>query len=94
VDKVTIREALEPGDPVDAPSTPHLPWDDDEHRAMACRTCGLPRVFRRRKIHHSFHFILAMGTVGAWLPVWGVITVLQCFKPWTCTVCGAQQRDN
>ena len=69
------------------------PWDSQERATMLCRDCQLPRVFRRRKIHHSFHFMLALGTLGFWLPVWGVLIVLQWLKPWTCTVCGVHQRN-
>jgi hypothetical protein len=69
------------------------PWDSQERATMLCRDCQLPRVFRRRKIHHSFHFMLALGTLGLWLPVWGVLIVLQLLQPWTCTVCGIHQRN-
>ena len=59
---------------------------------MACRRCELPRVFRRRRIRHALHFALALGTLGAWLPVWGLMIALQRLKPWSCTVCGRHQR--
>jgi hypothetical protein len=58
---------------------------------MLCRRCKLPRVFRRRRIRHPLHFLLAIGTLGAWLPVWGVINLMQYLKPWSCTVCGKHQ---
>jgi hypothetical protein len=69
------------------------PWDTQERATMLRRVCHLPRVFRRRKIHHSFHFMLALGTLGLWLPVWGILIILQLLKPWTCTVCSVHQRN-
>jgi hypothetical protein len=38
--------------------------------------------------------LLAIGTLGGWLPVWGIIILLQALKPWNCTVCGVHQRHN
>lgn len=69
------------------------PWDDQERRTMLCRRCHLPRVFERRKTRHSFHFMLALGTLGLWLPVWGTVIILQLLKPWKCTACGIHQRN-
>jgi hypothetical protein len=69
-------------------------WIGDEYRALSCQRCGLPRVFRRRRVRHSLHFMLALATVGLWLPVWGLIIILQGFNPWVCTVCGVHQRRN
>ena len=86
------REAPMGGEAVEAGNSPSLLWNDHEHRALSCRKCGLPRVFRRRKIRHSIHFMLALGSVGLWLPVWGVMIILGMVRPWTCTVCGGHQR--
>ena len=91
MDRDTIPETPVGGE---ADRPPHIPWDDDEHRTLWCRACGLPRVFRRRRIRHSVHFMLALGTVGLWLPVWGIVIILQALKPWTCTACGVHQRHN
>lgn len=71
-----------------------LPWEDHERRTLLCHRCHLPRVFRRRKTRHSLHFILALGTIGLWLPVWGVAILMQILRPWTCTACGSHQRDS
>ncbi|HEX4084213.1 MAG TPA: hypothetical protein VHY22_04830 [Chthoniobacteraceae bacterium] len=72
---------------------PHIPWDDDEHRVMTCHTCKLPRVFNRRKTRHSLHFLLSIGTIGLWLPFWGLLIIHQALKPWTCSVCRRRQRN-
>ena len=94
MDKDATSDTQVAGDPRDADSPPHNPWDDDEHRAMFCRSCGIPRVFRRRKTRHSVHFMLAMGTIGLWLPIWGIAIIFQALKPWTCAVCGAHRWQN
>jgi hypothetical protein len=60
---------------------------------MVCRTCGRPRVFRRRRVNNPRHFMLSIGTLGAWLPIWGIILIVQLFKKWTCIVCKSQQRQ-
>ena len=60
---------------------------------MRCRACHLPRVFRRRKTRHPLHFVLSIGTLGLWLPIWGILILLQALQPWTCTVCGIHQRN-
>jgi hypothetical protein len=93
VEKDTIWEAHVADEPAEIEEPSLVPVDDDERRTMLCRSCRLPRVFRRRKIRHSLHFIFALGTLGLWLPVWGILIVLQRFKPWACTACGAHQRD-
>jgi hypothetical protein len=95
VDKDAIWEAhavAESPDDFEEPSL--IPPDDDEHRVMLCRSCRLSRVFGRRKTRHSVHFMLALGTLGLWLPFWGFLIVLQRFKPWTCSACGVHQRDD
>ncbi len=81
-----------PGDAGIADEAPPIPWDTNEYRAMVCRTCGVPRVFRRRRMNHSFHFMLALGTLGLWLPVWGIAIIHQSMRAWTCIFCGVQQR--
>jgi len=93
VDKDTIWEAEELGGDAEEDESPPIPWDDQERRSMRCRKCDLPRVFRRRRTRHSLHFILAIGTLGIWLPVWGILILLQRNKPWTCPVCGVHQRS-
>ncbi len=94
MDRDTIRESSPPADEED-PDDPSqaLPWEDHERRAMLCRRCQLPRVFRRRKTRHSMHFMLSIGTIGLWLPAWGLAILIQFLKPWTCSTCGAHQRD-
>jgi hypothetical protein len=82
------------GDAGDTRDPLPIPWDPNEYSAMVCGSCGRPRVFRRPRIHHSLHFMLALGTLGIWLSAWGVAIILQTFKPWSCTVCGARQRRN
>jgi hypothetical protein len=72
---------------------PHMPWDDDEHRVMSCRACGLPRVFTRRKTRHSMHFLISLATLCVWLPFWALVILHQALKPWTCSVCGRRQRN-
>jgi hypothetical protein len=67
------------------------PWIGEENRTMRCRNCKLPRVFQRRRIRHSLHFLLAFATLGIWLPVWGLIVTFQLIRPWTCTFCGSNQ---
>jgi hypothetical protein len=94
VDKDTIWEARAPaGEDTPEEPSPMPPWEDHERRAMPCRRCQLPRVFRRRKTRHSLHFILSIGTIGIWLPAWGFAILVQFLKPWTCSTCGAHQRD-
>jgi hypothetical protein len=95
VDQDAISEArsgTDAGPPEEMPEA--LPWEDHEHRAMLCRRCQLPRVFLRRKARHTFHFMLSLGTIGVWLPFWGVAILMQILKPWTCTVRRAHQRDS
>jgi len=82
------------GDPGEVAGALPIPWDPNEYSAKVCNSCGRPRVFRRPRIHHSFHFMLALGTLGIWLPAWGVAIILQALKPWNCTVCRAEQRRN
>jgi hypothetical protein len=96
VDKDTIWEAHGTDEPADLPEeeSPLTPVDDQERRTMLCRSCHLPRVFRRRRIRHSLHFVFAIGTLGLWLPVWGLLIILQHFKPWACTVCGVHRRND
>jgi hypothetical protein len=89
VENETIREAVLAGDAEEALP---IPWDPHEYRAMVCGSCARPRVFRRRRIKHSFHFMLALGTLGVWLPVWGIVIVAHSLKPWTCIFCGVRQR--
>ena len=94
MNKDTIWQATAADEgPAEIELPPHVPWDDDEHRTMLCRSCRLPRVFGRRKTQHSVHLMLAFATLGIWLPVWGITVFLQALKPWTCAVCGAHQRD-
>jgi hypothetical protein len=91
VENEPMRETAVAGDQ-DADEIP-VPWDAEERRTMLCRACHLPRVFQRRKTHHSFHFMLALGTLGLWLPVWGILIILQLLQPWTCTVCRTHQNN-
>jgi hypothetical protein len=86
------RDAAVAGDLGDARMEIPVTWDPNEYRAMVCRSCKRPRVFRRPRINHSFQFMLALGTLGLWLPAWGVGIILQGLKPWNCTVCHGQQR--
>lgn len=92
VEKDSIWESTVAVDPEPLDEAPPIPWDAQENRTMLCRRCHLPRVFRRRRIQHSFHFMLALGTIGLWLPVWGVMILLQFYRPWSCSVCGIHQR--
>lgn len=95
MDKDAISEARSGADADNPEETPDaLPWEDHERRTMLCRRCHLPRVFRRRKTRHSLHFVLSIGTIGIWLPFWGIAMLTQWLKPWTCKVCGAHQRDS
>jgi hypothetical protein len=94
VAKDTIWEAKVAADSAGPDDSQPIPWEDQERRAMLCRSCHLPRVFRRRRTHHSIHFILSLITFGVWLPVWGINIILQLRKPWTCSVCGIHQRDH
>ncbi len=94
MDKDTIWVAHESDDPGDIDEPPPIPSGGDEHRVMLCRRCHLPRVFRRRGTRHSVHFMLALGTLGLWLPVWGIVIIHQRLKPWTCSVCGVHQRND
>ena len=66
-------------------------WDPYEYSARVCRTCARPRVFRRPRINSSFNYMLALGTLGVWLPIWAIIILVHHFKPWNCTVCGKNQ---
>ncbi len=92
MEKESIR--LEPFAGEDgADDPPLIPPDDNEHRVMFCRSCDIPRVFNRRKTRHRLHFCLSLGTLGGWLPFWGAIILFQRFKPWTCSVCRAHQRN-
>jgi hypothetical protein len=94
VAKDTIWEKQVADDPDDDLDIDLIPWDDQERRSMQCRSCLLPRVFRRRRTRHSLHFLFALGTLGLALPIWGINIILQLLKPWTCSVCGRHQRDN
>jgi hypothetical protein len=94
VDKDTIWEATASKEKAGPDEEPEIPWKSDENRTMRCRRCHLPRVFRRRKTRHSFHFLLSFATLGLWLPVWGVVIILQLLKPWMCSVCGVHQRKS
>jgi hypothetical protein len=38
--------------------------------------------------------MLSLGTLGVWLPVWGIVIVVHSLKPWACIVCRAEQRQN
>lgn len=95
VEKDTIWETPVAADTVpERGELPPVPWDPNEYSAMWCRPCNRPRVFRRRRINHSRHLLLALGTLGLWLPVWGLILLLQPLRRWTCLVCGGHQRHN
>ena len=61
---------------------------------MVCRTCGRARVFRRRRVNHSTHFMLSLATLGLWLAVWGIIILFQVFRRWGCIFCGTRQLHN
>ncbi len=93
MEKDTIWEAHIADEPAGIEEEPLIPPDDHEHRVMLCRSCHLPRVFHRRRTRHSFHFAFALGTLGLWLPVWGIILILHRFKPWACAICGVHQQD-
>jgi hypothetical protein len=71
-----------------------IPWDPHEYSGRVCRACGVPRVFRRARINHSLQFMLSLGTLGVWLPVWGIVILLRKIRPWTCTACGSRQHRN
>jgi hypothetical protein len=90
VDNATTR-APAAGEPGGADEAVQIPWDPNEYRAMVCRKCGRPRVFRRPRLNSSFHFMLALGTIGLWLPVWAVAILIHALKPWNCTFCGSRQ---
>ncbi len=94
MDKDTTWEAHADGELDEMEEPPLVAPDDHERRVMICRSCHLPRVFRRRKPRHSLHFALSIGTLGLWLPVWGLLIILQRFHAWDCTVCGIHQRND
>ena len=97
MDKETLPDILTAADSRPAPELEYssqILWDPNEYSAMVCRSCGIPRVFRRRRINHSRHLLFTLGTLGLWLPGWGIVILLQPLKAWRCIVCGAHQLHN
>jgi len=91
VDKANIRVGAVAG--LESGASP-VAWDPNEYSGRVCCFCARPRVFRRSRINHSLHFMLALGTVGIWLLFWGMIILFQFVRPWNCTVCGSRQWRN
>lgn len=52
-----------------------------------CKRCHDHVMAQKNGVNHILHLILSIVTVGFWLPIWFLLTVLS-FGGWRCTRCG------
>ncbi len=55
---------------------------------MWCKTCGGYRLATKACPSHLLHLVLSVLTCGLWLLVWGVVFVVNAFRPYRCISCG------
>jgi len=55
-----------------------------------CKTCGKPTMFLGKSTSHLLHLILAIISVGFWIPVWIIISISNSFDG-RCTICGGKK---
>jgi len=51
-----------------------------------CRSCGVPTLHVYDQPSHLLHFFLSLLTLGLWLPIWLLVSVVR--RPPACTRCG------
>lgn len=53
-----------------------------------CSTCGRDTAHLRRDMHHAFHLLAALSTMGVWAIVW-IARALMLDRTWYCVSCGS-----
>ncbi|KRE00066.1 hypothetical protein ASE63_08160 [Bosea sp. Root381] len=53
-----------------------------------CRTCEAPVLATKQKPAHVLHLLLTLVTLGVWLIVWIVLTLIASMKSYRCPTCG------
>lgn len=53
-----------------------------------CRCCQAQRLIRRPGTSHVLHLLLAVITLGLWIPIWLLCSIR--FGGWRCTQCGSR----
>jgi len=57
----------------------------ERRRGYWCSACNRPTEVRRRGVDHAAHLVLALLTVGCWLPIYGLNCLIR--EPWRCAWC-------
>ena len=53
-----------------------------------CYACEQRVLLHRRGVNNLLHFLLSVCTVGVWLIVWILNTLVR--QPWRCSQCGSK----
>lgn len=55
-----------------------------------CAHCQKQVMAQGSKPNHILHVILSIVTLGAWLPVWLIVTLAKTGTGYRCTQCGSR----
>jgi hypothetical protein len=53
-----------------------------------CPNCQESMRFEKRGINPLLHGLLSLFTMGAWLPIWGILYLFNTREPYKCPTCG------